>query len=64
MNLFMDFRDSGVFLDVDPFLKECLKFCFMPNSTLLQNCGISRNKELTITHGCSRRKARRNILCA
>ena len=27
MNLFKDFRDSGVFLDVDPLLKECLKFC-------------------------------------
>lgn len=23
-------RDSGVFLDVDPLHKECLKFCFMP----------------------------------
>ena len=30
MNLFKDLRDSGVFLDVDPLHKECLKFCYMP----------------------------------
>ena len=47
MNLFKDLRDSGVFLDADRSHKECLKFALClfceRNSTLLQNCGISKN---------------------